>query len=136
MPSDHRLDDLFAQAALYDLVEAGPTNADLAHAPTLDRWIAMQDRIGRVMLFGRVTDHPLLGNRSIHTSQVYGLDAAGNWARTYNRWYVLGTPYSSHAKDAHKLPDLHALSGPVEIRAVLAAEAGMVRDLLARIRKQ
>jgi len=135
MPSDHRLDDLFAQAALYDLVEAGPTNADLAHAPTLDRWIAMQDRIGRVMLFGRVTDHPNLGNRSIHTSRVYGLDAAGNWARTHNRWYVLGTPHSAQEKYALNLPALHALSGPVEIRAVLAAEAGMVREILARVRR-
>ncbi|MGA0613335.1 DUF6634 family protein [Paracoccus sp. KR1-242] len=135
MPSDHRLEDLFAQAALYDLVEGGPSNADLAHAPVLDSWVALQDRIGRVMLFGRVTDHPHLGNRVIHTSQVYGLDAAGNWARTYNRWYVLGTPYPGREKNAFELPPLHALSGPYEIRAVLAAEAGMLRAILARVRQ-
>ncbi|WGR63112.1 hypothetical protein E3U26_20690 (plasmid) [Paracoccus ferrooxidans] len=136
MPPDLRLEDLFAQAALYDLVEAGPTAADLAQAPMLDRWVAMQDRIGRVMLFGRVTDHPRLGNRDIHTSQVFGLDATGKWARTYNRWYSLGTPYPGRGNDAFKLPTLHTLSGPDEIRAVLAAENGMLRDLLARIRRQ
>lgn len=135
MSSDHRLDDLFAQAALYDIVEAGPTAADLAQAPLLNHWVAMQDRTGRVMLFGRVADHPRFGNRDIHTSQVFGLDAEGNWARTYNRWYVLGTPYSACENDTLNLPALPALSGPVEVRAVLAAEAGMVRELLARTRK-
>ena len=136
MPPEDRLEDLFAQAALYNLVEVGPTEADLAQAPVLDRWVAMQDRIGHVILFGRVTDHPRLGNRDIHTSQVFGLDVAEKWARTYSRWYRLGVPYPGRGKDAFKLPSLHTLSNPDEIRAVLTAEAGIVRAVLARIRRQ
>lgn len=42
------------------------------------------------MLWGEVTDHPVLGNASIHTSQLIAIDPAAGWARTASRWYRLG----------------------------------------------
>lgn len=133
-PVDH-LEDLLAQAALFDLVEAGPADADLASAPVLDRWFAMQDLIGRVMLFGRVSGHPRLGDRNIHTSQVFGLDAAGKWARSFNRWYSLGTPFPGNGNAALGISSLYDLKGPDKIRAALAKEAVRVRASLKRIRR-
>lgn len=131
MPPDDHLVDLLAQAALFDLVEAGPADADLASAPVLDRWFAMEDPLGRVMLFGRVSGHPRLGDRNIHTSQIFGLDAAGKWARSLNRWYSLGAPFLGDGQQALRIPHLRSLRGVDEIRTVLAAEAGKVRALLS-----
>lgn len=135
MPITHPLEDLIAQAEIYDLVDVGPTVPDLAYAPTLDNWVAMQDRGGHIMLFGHVTGHPRLGDRDIHISQLYGLNIEAGWARTHNRWYRLGTQHPGQGKEAFRLPTLHTLSGSDEIRAVLSADAGMVRALMARIRK-
>lgn len=59
MPSDHQFEDLLPRPRFTTLSMPGPADADLAHAPMLDRWVAMQDRIGRVMLFGHVTDHAM-----------------------------------------------------------------------------
>ncbi|MDF3608352.1 ATP-dependent Lon protease [Paracoccus sp. DMF-8] len=71
-------------------VEAGPTEEDLAQAPILSDWKAAISPGGHVMLWGEVTDHPLLGNASIHTSQLIAIDPAAGWARTASRWYRLG----------------------------------------------
>ena len=70
-------------------VEAGPTEEDLAQAPILSDWKAAISPGGHVMLWGEVTDHPLLGNASIHTSQLIAIDPAAGWARTASRWYRL-----------------------------------------------
>lgn len=70
--------------------EAGPSDADLAQAPVLSDWKAAISPGGHVMLWGEVTDHPLLGNASIHTSQLIAIDPAAGWARTASRWYRLG----------------------------------------------
>ena len=71
-------------------VEAGPSEADLAQAPLLPDWKAATSPGGRVMLWGEVTDHPFLGNVSIHTSQLIAIDPETGWARTASRWYRLG----------------------------------------------
>lgn len=47
------------------------------------------------MLWGEVTDHPLLGNASIHTSQLIAIDPKAGWARTASRWYQFGQPIAS-----------------------------------------
>lgn len=70
--------------------EAGPSDADLAIAPILSDWKAAISPGGHVMLWGEVTDHPLLGNASIHTSQLVAIDPKAGWARTASRWYRLG----------------------------------------------
>ncbi|WP_449043442.1 DUF6634 family protein [Paracoccus versutus] len=70
--------------------EAGPTEEDLAQAPVLSDWMAAISPGGNVMLWGEVTNHPLLGNASIHTSQLIAIDPEAGWARTASRWYRLG----------------------------------------------
>ncbi len=70
--------------------EAGPSEADLAQAPVLSDWKAAISPGGHVMLWGEVTDHPLLGNASIHTSQLIAIDPEAGWTRTASRWYRLG----------------------------------------------
>jgi hypothetical protein len=72
--------------------EAGPSDADLAIAPALSDWKAAISPGGNVMLWGEVTDHPLLGKASITTSQLIAIDAEAGWARTASRWYRLGRP--------------------------------------------
>lgn len=70
--------------------EAGPSEADLAQAPVLSDWKAAISPGGHVMLWGEVTDHPLLGTASIHTSQLIAINPEAGWARTASRWYRLG----------------------------------------------
>jgi hypothetical protein len=41
-------------------------------------------------LMGSVTDHPVLGNRTAMTSQVWAADPEGRWIRTLKRFYRLG----------------------------------------------
>lgn len=67
----------------------GPSEADLANAPMLDLWgfVASQD----VCLYGYVTDHPTCGPGPITSSTLCILDPLGGWARTYSRWYRLGS---------------------------------------------
>lgn len=70
--------------------EVGPSEVDLAQAPVLSEWKAAISPGGHVMLWGEVTDHPLLGNASIHTSQLIAINPEAGWARTASRWYRLG----------------------------------------------
>ncbi|WP_128254787.1 DUF6634 family protein [Falsirhodobacter deserti] len=70
--------------------EAGPSEADLAQAPVLSDWKAAISFDGHVMLWGEVTDHPLLGTASSTTSQLIPIDSEAGWSRTASRWYRLG----------------------------------------------
>lgn len=136
MPSRHDLDPLAAHLAVIALAEAGPSQSDLAGAPVLDRWIPMLEFTGRVLLCGRVTGHPVLGDDHIHTSQLFGL--GDGWARTFSRWYRLGTPLSAEGLEIHRgvlglyspMPDLDEVAG------CLAAHAARVRHLAEENRRQ
>ena len=70
--------------------EAGPSDADIAQAPILSDWKAAISPGGHIMLWGEVSDHPLLGTTSITTSQLIAIDPEAGWARTASRWYRLG----------------------------------------------
>ena len=94
--------------------EAGPTEEDLAQAPVLSGWKAAISPGGHVMLWGEVTDHPLLGNASIHTSQLIAIDPEAGWARTASRWYRLGQPIAAlEAEMAESLNGKEALAGSI-----------------------
>lgn len=42
------------------------------------------------ILLGSGAGHPLLGNKDIHTSQLFFIDSDVGLARTFSRWYRLG----------------------------------------------
>ncbi|WP_354670364.1 DUF6634 family protein [Paracoccus sp. TOH] len=92
-PSDRAWFDKVLRAIA--AAEAGPSQADLAQAPVLSDWKAAISPCGHIMLWGEVTDHPLLGNASIHTSQLIAIDPKAGWARTASRWYRLGRPIAA-----------------------------------------
>ncbi|KGJ06000.1 ATP-dependent Lon protease [Paracoccus versutus] len=87
-PSDREWFDKVLRAIA--AAEAGPSEEVLAQAPILSDWKAAISPGGHVMLWGEVVDHPLLGNASIHTSQLIAIDPEAGWARTASRWYRLG----------------------------------------------
>jgi hypothetical protein len=63
----------------------------LAKAPLLEDWVPTVTALG-VQLVGRVSGHPLQGDRVIATSPVWFADPDGTWARTLSRYYRLGPP--------------------------------------------
>lgn len=67
----------------------GPTDADLARAPTLTFWTHAVTPMP--CLAGHVQDHPNLGgDRLISTSMLWCINYEHRWARTHSRWYRLG----------------------------------------------
>lgn len=69
----------------------GPTGADLADAPVLDRYVIVPRM--RPALAGMVAGHPILGDRRlITTSEIYAIDCDAGWARTFSRFYRIGRP--------------------------------------------
>lgn len=80
--------------ALYaiEAAETGPSEADLANAPVLSDWKVAVPPFAHVILIGEVLGHPILGNRSITTSQLIAIHPEARWARTVSRWYRLAQP--------------------------------------------
>ena len=67
-----------------------PSPVDLADAPILDNW----RKVARLApaLAGVVSGHPLIREgRSSITSEVFAIDGSGRWARTWSRFYRLGS---------------------------------------------
>jgi len=62
---------------------------DLMDAPLLADYTIGVDELGLLRLVGRVTGHPMLGDRWITTSPVWQIDLEGGYARTSSRWYRL-----------------------------------------------
>jgi hypothetical protein len=75
-------------------VHGRPTLSSLTSAPWLGDW--SHAALFSPCLVGEVAGHPLLGDRPrVHTSQLIVFDAEGGWARTWSRFYRLGTPNHS-----------------------------------------
>lgn len=85
------LDDLLRD--IHHLEDDGRPPSDIVvHAPLLQDWSLAT--LLCPCLIGRVTDHPLLGDRrNIHTSQLMAFDTEQGWARTWSRFYRLGPPF-------------------------------------------
>lgn len=112
-PSDREWFDKVLRAIA--AAEAGPTEEDIATAPVLSDWKAAISPGGHVMLWGEVTDHPLLGNASIHTSQLIAIDPEAGWARTASRWYRLGRSLDALAAElAESMNGKAKLAGSVQ----------------------
>jgi len=124
--------------------EAGPSEADLEQAPVLSDWKAAISPRGHVMLWGEVTDHPLLGTASITTSQLIATDPEAGWARTASHWYRLGRSMevleaglaestNGKAKLAGSfqfaLPGFANINDPELLQKLLAAYIARVREI-------
>ncbi|MGT2503159.1 DUF6634 family protein [Bradyrhizobium guangxiense] len=74
-----------------DRIHAGaaPAARELAGAPLIVDWRCVLTPVG-LGLVGFVAGHPLLGNRTARTSQLWAADPAGRWVRTLSRFYKLG----------------------------------------------
>lgn len=75
-----------------DAAEAGPSDTDIANAPILSDWMPAISPFAHVILVGEVVGHPILGKRSITTSQLIAIHPEAGWARTVSRWYSLAQP--------------------------------------------
>jgi hypothetical protein len=84
------LADLLAD--VHDLRICGtPKPSLLDNAPLLLNWSVVG--LFTPCLIGEVVNHPLLGNRpSIHTSHIVAANVEQGWARTWSRYYRLGSP--------------------------------------------
>jgi hypothetical protein len=66
-----------------------PASDSIVQAPLLQDWSLAT--LLCPCLIGRVTGHPLLGDRpNIHTSQIIAFDTERGWVRTWSRFYKLG----------------------------------------------
>lgn len=123
--------------------EAGPSEADLAEAPVIDRWLPLFSKPFNLLLWGEVTDHPELGSNFITTSQLLAVNAKAGWARTRSRWYRLGMPFAEfEAKLAEslgvkergpdflqmELPGFTPIKDPALLAELLAAYITRVRE--------
>src|SRR3546814_1227542 len=87
-----RLESLIADLKHIALGVA-PNDEDLEAAPSLDGYtLAVRER---PCLAGFAEGHPILGSRTIVTSELWAIAPDLGWARTHSRFYRLGQP--SHA---------------------------------------
>ena len=76
-----------------ELAMVGPTPGDLAQAPILSHWIAIENPQSHgALLMGSAPDHPICVGNLIMTSYLCGIAEDGSWARTISRWYRLQEP--------------------------------------------
>jgi hypothetical protein len=73
-------------------IAAGNLTIDKETAVELANWRLTYRRV--LSLNGVSIDHPTLGTKSIHTSEVYFIDLDRGIARTLSRWYRLTTPFT------------------------------------------
>jgi hypothetical protein len=69
---------------------SAPTDADLANAPILDRYVVCETTVQCLM--GFQSGHPVLTGKLIETSELHLMSVRDGWARTTSRYYRLGRP--------------------------------------------
>ena len=77
-----------------------PNPTDLSSAPLISEW--SYGLFPTRCIVGSVLGHPILGNRPrIRTSEIILVDPECGWARTWSRYYRLGSPAqrSTYSKD-------------------------------------
>lgn len=80
-------------AADVDLLETGwrPDARTLGTAPRIEGWVeTLYPGTNQLALAGKVSGHPVLGDRQILTSPV--IARGPGWIRTESRFYTLGVP--------------------------------------------
>jgi hypothetical protein len=78
----------------------GPTAAEIEGGPMLDGWAICVRPVSA--LIGMVRGHPTLrAHNRIVTSELFSIDPSRGWARTYSRFYELGTMSDGCEGDTH-----------------------------------
>jgi hypothetical protein len=108
--------------------ESGPSEADLAEAPVIDRWLPLFSKPFNLLLWGEVTGHPELGTDYITTSQLLAVNADAGWARTRSRWYRLGVKERRPDFLQMELPGFTPIKDPAVLAEILAAYIARVRE--------
>lgn len=90
---DRKIETLERLIADLEAIRAGrgPTAADLASAPVLDRYRA--GFIPLPCLSGEMQGHPTIADGPGRTSDIWVLAVDRGWIRTYSRYYALGRPF-------------------------------------------
>jgi hypothetical protein len=76
-------------------IAAGSLKIDKDASVELANWRLTYRRV--LSLNGLSIDHPMLGTKPVHTSEVYFIDLERGIARTLSRWYRLTTPFTPPA---------------------------------------
>jgi hypothetical protein len=80
----HDLDRLCADAT--------PGVAEHKTTPIIVGWRTVLSPV-RLRLVGHITDHPLLGNLTAMTSQLWAAGSQGQWIRALSRFYRVGPSF-------------------------------------------
>lgn len=67
-----------------------PSQRLLEKAPLMEDWTAVLTPEG-VKLVGRVSGHPVLGDRNVMTTPLWLADPGGTWVRSLSRFYRLSS---------------------------------------------
>lgn len=98
---DHQLARLTALVGDMESIRSGTPPEQLTdEPPILDSWVLTQRPA--ICLEGLSTGHPALTGvaRPIVTSDLRLISDDQTWARTHSRWYRLGRPAGSRARDS------------------------------------
>ena len=85
--------DIAADLAKLNAIGPGrwqPTPAELAAAPSIDRYWVGTCGHGEILLFGTIMGHPTVRNGLSLTSTLIATDTMAGWVRTRNRYYRIG----------------------------------------------
>lgn len=104
---------------------------DLGAAPVLTGYVPVKVPTGRIFMFGDATDHPLLGDTLISTSDLVWLDNDARIARTVSRFYKLEEkadfPTGSLVSAGHRWG---CVLGDEELEYMLRDKAALFRKLM------
>lgn len=121
--------------AAVNAAAVGPTSADLNTAPVLNEWCPASWNSTTPVLIGRVQNHPNLGDTLVRTSRLIGLDVQVRWARTFNRWYRLGSRATNHSKCAEIPLGTSLLNSRLDLEAMMDEYIKLVRKLESTYRR-
>ena len=104
----------------------------ISEAPHLQEYSPVITPSGRILIFGNVDGHPLLGTTYISTSDLVWFDAGIGFARTVSRWYRLVD------RATHEMGDListgrlsgFAIANDDKLRSMLDERAREFRGLV------
>ncbi|WP_417812506.1 DUF6634 family protein [Thalassospira alkalitolerans] len=101
-------------------------------APQLQNYSPVITPSGRILVFGNVDRHPLLGAKYISTSDLVWFDSSSGFARTVSRWYRLADRADIQTGDLISTGRItgFAISDDKHLRNMLDERARELRELV------